>query len=190
MGIAQCRRASKDDSMRTVFGDESYATHGGVGFYAVGLLSIVNSDIESARAVACAMRPSGKARIHFHDVRADQRVALALEVARGPWKATAWVARANPRQQERARRVLLKYASFGKQSETWILESRSKSQDRNDVRLFASVFVDGRRNPVQVVHSLSSAEPLLWMADVVASATATGMARGLETPFAMELLHL
>lgn len=190
MGIAQCRRASKDDSMRTVFGDESYATHGGVGFYAVGLLSIVNSDIESARAVACAMRPSGKARIHFHDVRADQRVALALEVARGPWKATAWVARANPRQQERARRVLLKHASIGKQSETWILESRSKSQDRNDVRLFASVFVDGRRNPVQVVHSLSSAEPLLWMADVVASATATGMARGLETPFAMELLHL
>ena len=176
--------------MRTVFGDESYATHGGVGFYSVGLLPISNSDIEFARDVARAMRPSGRARIHFHDVRADQRVALALEVARGPWKATAWVARANPREQERARRILLKHASFGRQSETWILESRSKSQDRNDIRLFASVFVDGRRNPVQVVHSPSSAEPLLWMADVVASATATGMARGLETPFATELLHL
>ena len=190
MGIAKFRRPSKDDSMRTVFGDESYATHGGVGFYAVGLVSILDSDIESARDFARAMRPSGKARIHFHDVRADQRVALALEVARGPWKATAWVARANPRQQERARRILLKHASFGKQSETWILERRSKSQDRNDVRLFASVFVDGRRNSVQVRHSLSSTEPLLWMADVVASATATGMARGLETPFATELLHL
>jgi hypothetical protein len=183
--------------MRTVFGDESYATNAGVGFYAVGLLSISNADIEYARDFARTMRPAGKARIHFHDVQADQRAALALEVARGPWKATAWVARANPRQQERVRHILLKHASFGRESETWILESRSKSQDRNDVRLFASVFVDGRRNPVQVVHSPSSAEPLLWMADggwrmadVVASATSTGMARGLDIPFATELLHL
>ena len=176
--------------MPTVFGDESYASHNGVGIYAIGLVLIPNAEIESARDIARSLRDPGQASIHFHDIKATRRGTLIDQVASGPWSASVWVARSNPRQQERARRILLMHASFGRPSETWILESRNKTQDRHDLRLFASVFTDGKRNPVQLRHSPSSEEPLLWIADVVASATATRIARGLDAPFRTQVCAL
>lgn len=176
--------------MSTAFGDESFAERNGLGVYAIGLIHVSTDKLEEARAVAYSLVEKGKQRVHFHDVQMSQRERLVQRVQSGPWTATAWVATTRHRQQERARRVLLRQASYGRPRESWILESRGRIQDQRDQRLFATVFTEGERNPVHLAHSLPSAEPLLWIADIVASATTGSLVHGLDAPFQIRRCEL
>jgi hypothetical protein len=172
--------------MRIAFGDESFVERNGVGVYAIGLVHVSPDGLEEARSLALSLVEKGKRRIHYHDVLLARREELVERIQRGPWLASAWVTYAGSRQQERARRVLLRHASYGRPSESWTLESRGPIQDRRDQRLFATVFTTGIRNPVHLTHALPSTEPLLWIADVVASASAGSLARGLPAPFQVQ----
>lgn len=169
--------------MRLAFGDESFVEHGDRGIYVIGLVHVSPGRLDEARDTAMSLLEKGQRRIHFHDVRMSDRQGLVERVQRGPWSTTAWVTLALPRQQERARRILLREASYGRGDETWLLESRGRTQDRKDQRLFATVFARGTRNPVILRHAPPSVEPLLWIADVVASASASRLVHELEAPF-------
>ena len=65
-----------------------------------------------------------------------------------------------------------------------VLDRRERSQDRKDKRLLANVLP--KRRPITYRHATTAAEPLLWVADVVAGAVAATWLRRSDH---LEVLH-
>ena len=165
------------------FGDESYVASGGVGIYVLGLIYLHSEDLDSAREYARQISWRGPARFHFHDADGPGRVSLVDQVKRGPWAFRVWARACAPRSQERTRRLLLNCGLHLHSREMWIFESRGNRADVRDRQLAESVIGYRSSDGIRLTHRRASEEPLLWPADVVASASAQALLQGWPAPF-------
>jgi hypothetical protein len=181
--LYQCRATTNAEAVRISFGDESCVSQNGLWIYAMGFVSLDESDLDFGREyvrTAC-MRP--ELRYHFHDESEVRRAYLVRHVALGPWSITSAWKITSAQLQERSRRLLLAEMSAFAIEAVWVLESRDRASDRRDLRLF-----DGLRGVPDIArprieHVRADVEPLLWAADVVASSAARAGLRGLPAPF-------
>lgn len=165
------------------FGDESYVVSDGVGIYVLGLIYLDVEDLDSAREYVRLISGRGLARFHFHDADGPGRALLVDQVKRGPWAFRVWARASVPRAQERTRRLLLNSGLHLHSREMWIFESRGHRADVRDRQLAESVIGYRSSEGIRLVHRQASDEPLLWPADVVASASAQALLHGWPAPF-------
>ncbi len=169
--------------MIRAFGDESYVERDGNGIYVLGLIWIQREECEAARDYARGISQSSTARFHFHDVNARGRIALIDHIAKGPWGFRVWANSSSPKMQERTRRKLLTRALQEHSRELWTLESRGRRADLRDRELAEAILGFRSIEGIRLNHLRASDEPLLWPADVVASATARALSCDQPLPF-------
>lgn len=165
------------------FGDESFVERDGVGVYVIGLIVLTDDELDEARLSAKAMSPREQTRFHFHDLDDQARRRVVSDVLQGPWCFRFWWKSSTPRLQERTRRILLNSALLQHSREQWTLESRGNRADIRDRELAEALLGFRLSQGVRLTHQRASDEPLLWPADVVASASAQSLIRGVESPF-------
>jgi hypothetical protein len=147
------------------------------GFY---LLAAALFDGPAAAAARATMQELTRVlrvnRVHWHDLDAKRRdIALAC-VTRLSFTAVAVVGSPMAARQERARRQCLGrllWETGRRGTSVAMFESRGPRRDPHDVRV-----IDGFRRAhtvpttLSVAHAPAAAEPLLWVADVLAGVVA------------------
>jgi len=125
---------------------------------------------------ALVRRP--RQRIHWRDEERADRLRLVTTLSHADLDAIAIVATPlDPRRQERARRKCMErlFYQFGSEKDVgsvW-MESRTESLNQADERMVLGM--RGARlidRTLHVEYALSSSDPMLWAADVVAGAVA------------------
>lgn len=151
-----------------------------------GLVDDVNAGL---RAIA-----RGK-RIHWHGVSAKARSRLLVDINQLPFSGIVMIGEGlDPRRQERARAKLMaallpRLADMG--ITTIHLERRTDSLNRRDERTVAWLRGSRRLPPETRVHLTSpSAEPGLWLADILAGASATPLDGAIAVSMVREVFQV
>jgi hypothetical protein len=158
--------------------DESYEV-GPAGVYVVSAVLCERDDAEVRRAMLALREPwRRQSKLHFHDADA-KRVPLYLDAVRGLDRQTVAVAARPCPKPERARRKALERLLWELRTRVdgLVIEHRTPELDRADRALLAAVCRrDGHR--LDYRFPLGRDEPILWAADIVASAVYRACSRG------------
>jgi hypothetical protein len=172
--------------------DESYDV-GPAGVYVLAAVLCEPDDAEVRQAMLALREPWRQQwKLHFHDAD-TKRVPIYLDTVRCLGRQVVVVVARPCPKPERARRKALERL-------LWVLrgrvdgvavESRGKQQNRDDSAVFQVMQRYGR---FSYTFPLGRDEPVLWAADIVASAVYRGYARGeqwmLESLCALETHEL
>jgi hypothetical protein len=162
---------------RTGFVDESYGRDAnGRLVYVLGLVEVKDAADELRAALYDLPRKRGGA-LHFANEDDARRAALAKAVGALPVGRTIVVRRSGD-SAARARAIGLATIAWAKRDrlDLLVIESRGARPDRADATLLSSLHPPERRIPVRFLGKQD--DPLLWAADIVASAAFQALARG------------
>lgn len=158
--------------------DESMHTFGGALQDGIYLLAATIADpaaCEPTRDVLRGLRPGRAIRLHWTDADTRSRRTMAAAVAGLDALHTVVVgAPLDPRRQERARRLCMErllheLAALGV-SHVWA-ESRTESLNRRDMQMIDALRSRQAIPPgLKLDFVLPSAEPMVWLPDIVAGA--------------------
>jgi hypothetical protein len=168
---------------RTGYLDESYGRDpGGTLVYVLGFVE-VSGDLAELRAILRDLPRKRDGVLHFANEDHDRRTGLAAAVGALGLDLTA-VVRRGPDSPARARAVGLTTTAWARRGriDLLVLESRGSKPDRADARLLSSVHPPEHRIPTRFLRKED--EPVLWVADLVASATFQALARDVPEPLA------
>ena len=128
------------------------------------------SDVAEVRAALCDLRLGDSGVLHFEKERPDRRLMLTKAVGDLGLDLTVVIRRSRD-SDARARAVCLTTIAWALRDELdqLVIESRGARPDRLDADLFAKLRRTGCRLPVGFIDN--RADPLLWSADILASAT-------------------
>src|SRR5215212_3440435 len=165
---------------RIGWSDESFAG-------SIMVLSVVRiglGDGDDVRAALRDLRVGGTGVLHFSKERPDRRPMLAKAVGDLGLDLTVVIRRSGD-SDARAGAVCLTTIAWALRDELdeLVIESRGAKPDRVDADLFAKLSRTGCRLPVRFLGK--HADPLLWAADILASATFQAVANDAE-----DYLHL
>ena len=161
---------------RTGFVDESYGRDpAGRLVYVLGLVEIRDGADDLRAALRELPRTRGGV-LHFANEDDGRRVGLAKAVGQLGVELTAVVRRGGD-SLSRARAIGLTTIAWSRQDglDRLEIESRGPKPDRADARLMAALHPPARRIPVRFPGKAE--DPLLWVADILASATFQALAR-------------
>jgi hypothetical protein len=140
------------------------------------LAAVIMSEPRRAalRDEALALRISGR-KLHWHNESATRRAYLVHQLAAMPISSVVVVRTARTAEgDERSRRKCLEGLLVEldrRDVDQAVLEAREPSQNRRDLDLVARLRQGRRlRSRLRVDHAAGPAEPLLWLADIVAGA--------------------
>jgi hypothetical protein len=160
---------------RIGWSDESFAGSTMV----LSVVQIGAGDVDEARAALCDLRIGGSGVLHFSQERPDRRPMLAKAVGDLGLDLTVVIRRSRD-SNARARAICLTTIAWALRDELdqLVIESRGAKPDRLDADLFAKLRRTGCRMPVRFVGK--HADPLLWSADILASATFQAVANSAD----------
>jgi hypothetical protein len=175
------------------FGDESELT----GVYICAAVIVDDDTAEEIREIMRTLRPfRGKLRWHDESPQSRRKIIAILAGLDVMYVvAVRACAQHEPIARRRAKCLAALVAELDAAGvEHLLLESRSAAQDNQDLRLIARMQASRRLpNNLRVDHARGAAEPLLWIADVVAGAFGTAV-RGIADDFeeiaeAVQVIH-
>lgn len=148
-------------------------TQGG-GEYLLAAVIISDPRLASLREEALALRIGGR-KLHWHNESARRRAHLAHQVNAMAIGSVVVVRAARAAERdERSRRKCLEGLLIEldrRDVDQAIFEAREPNQNRRDLDLVARLRQGQRiRSKLRVDHAAGPAEPLLWLADIVAGA--------------------
>ena len=155
--------------------DESFHEHPTKGFYVLAA-AVFSGESEDARAAMLALRGSRRTqKLHWNEMDDQQQGTAAAVVAGLDGMHLVTIGSPVPlRKQERARRASLRrlaYELHGLGVTQILMESRQIVLDRQDVQLITATRNDlPKGTRLRVDHQRGAAEPLFWVADIVAGA--------------------
>lgn len=155
--------------------DESFHEHPTAGFYVLAA-AVFDVDSEDARQVMRGLRGGRRTdKLHWNEMDARQQTTAAHTVAKLRGVHLVTIGTPVPRKkQERARRTSLRrlvYELHALGVTQIMMEARQDQLDRNDVQLVADTRFDlPKGTQLRVDHQRGAAEPLFWVADIVAGA--------------------
>lgn len=155
--------------------DESFHEHPTAGFYVLAA-AVFDSESDDARQVMLGLRGGRRTdKLHWNEMDARQQRTAAQKVAELPGVHLVTIGTPVPRRkQERARRASLRrltYELHGMGVTQLMMEARQDTLDRADVQLVAATRFDlPKGTRLRVDHQRGAAEPLFWVADIVAGA--------------------
>jgi hypothetical protein len=164
---------------RTGFVDESYGRDvNGRLVYVLGLVEVDSRDADEVRAILTELPRKRGGVLHFANDDATRRTTLAKAIGGLPIRRSAIVSRGGD-SGSRARAVGLTTVAWAKGTELdlLIIESRGTRPDRSDAALLSRVHPPAC---FPVAFLSKQDDPLLWAADIVASATFQALARGVQ----------
>ncbi|MGH3615372.1 MAG: hypothetical protein ACRDRK_22800 [Pseudonocardia sp.] len=155
--------------------DESFHECGQLGFYVLAA-AVLATELDQARDAMRALRGGRRTnKLHWNEMDdRDRHAAVTTAASLTGTHLVAIGAPVPPRGQERARRIVLRRL-VGELHAIGVLditaESRGNVLDRRDVELLRSVRFDlPKGTRVHLGHQRGETEPLLWLADIIASA--------------------
>lgn len=165
------------DQVRTAYADESFDEQDGGGYYVLAAACFELSAYDHARETAALLRGGHRiSKLHWTKMNPEHREHAAKAVAAVEGFHIVTIGAPVPkRRQERARarcldRLVVELHGYG--IEALVIEAREPELNRRDVKTVEGV--RHRLSPVgasfRVDHVPGPAEPLLWIADVVAGA--------------------
>lgn len=170
---------ASDDHL-LAYGDESFRqTVGGVGFYVVAASVVYPDDRDDARLALRSLQTHKHVKLHWRDLDDRQREKAARVV--GELGATHVAIIGHPldaKRQERARRLCLIQALADLEAldvDELVLEERPATLNKRDIDTVVAARAQRRIGGITVAHTIASAEPLLWSADIVAGAITTAL---------------
>ena len=169
------------EARRTGYLDESYGRDpGGALVYVLGIVEVAG-DLADLRAALRDLPRKRDGVLHFANEDHDRRTALATVIGALGLDLTA-VVRRGPDSPARARAISLTTAAWARRGRLGllVLESRGAKPDRADARLLSTVHPPEHRIPTRFLRK--EEEPVLWVADLVASATFQAVARNVPDP--------
>jgi hypothetical protein len=161
---------------RVAYVDESYREHEGGGFYVLAA-AVLDDEVDRSRTAMLALRGARQVgKVHWNEMDSRDRQQAVTVVAELSGVHVVAVGSPVPRRgQERARAVTLRRLVFelhARGVRRMLIEARQVRLDRRDVQVVIAARYDlprGVKRP-EVQHCAGSAEPLLWIADIVAGA--------------------
>ncbi len=146
----------------------------GDGMYVLAAAVADPAACEPVRERLVHLVPSGKQRLHWRDEDDALRRQMAGAVGSCDLAHVVVVgSRFDNRRQERARRRCMERLFFQLESlevSRVTLESRTASLNKRDQEMFAALRGCGAMRGLRAEFGLPSAEPMLWVPDVVAGA--------------------
>lgn len=165
------------EARRTGYLDESYGRDpDGRLVYALGIVEAAG-DLTDLRDALRALPRKRDGVLHFTNEDHGRRTSLAAAVGALDLEFTA-VVRRGPDSPARARAVALSTTAWAMRGriDLLVLESRGAKPDRADAKLLSTVHPPAHRIATRFLGK--EAEPLLWVADLLAGATFQALARG------------
>lgn len=161
---------------RSAWSDESFQEHDSSGFYIIAAAIVPAAAEETARAEMLRLRGKhAPAKLHWTKRDAKERIELAQVVsALEGLHVVAVGTPVRPRRQERARaqclsQLIRELHGFG--VERLFMEAREAELNARDIATMRHArFGLPKGAPFRLDHLYGAAEPLLWVADVVAGA--------------------
>jgi hypothetical protein len=174
--------ASPQQSPRQAFADESFHEVDQGGFYVLAAAVFDGEDHDMNRQAMVRLRAKQGGRrvnkLHWNEMNAQRRRDAVMRVADlAGFHVVAVGAPVPRRRQERARamcltQLVLELHSY--QVHTLLMESRTETLDRRDVRTVTGArYLLPKGSRFRVEHLPGAAEPLFWVADIVAGAVRT-----------------
>jgi hypothetical protein len=162
----------------TAFADESFHGAPSGGFYVLAAAVFDGDDHDASREVMLQLRAtqggSRVAKLHWNDMDRPSRLEAITRVADFAGIHVVTVGTPVPhRRQERARSACLARLAYELHGcvPALVMESRSRVLNLRDIRTVTSArHLLPKGTEFQITHLPGAAEPLLWVADVVAGA--------------------
>jgi hypothetical protein len=167
------------ESLSIGYVDESYGhTQQGESLYVLGVVEITGSFTEIREIMADLPRGRG-GLVHFANEGEARRSALVKVVGQLPVRRTIVVRRGQD-TAARARAVGLATLAWARRDmvDLLVIESRGAKPDRIDSDLLSNLRSQGSAIPCRFVRKRD--DPLLWAADILASASFQALARGVS----------
>jgi hypothetical protein len=162
--------------------DESFRLEGS-GLYVLAAVVVPPVRAEAVRAALRGDRP--RRRYHWHDEMADSRAAMAERIrALGLDAVAVATTPVEPKRTERARRLCLLRLlwELGERGVPDVLIESRQRRDKHDRHVIGYAQRAGQvANDLRYRFEPPLEEPLLWLADVVAGATARAFVEGDRT---------
>ncbi len=155
--------------------DESFHEHPTAGFYVLAA-AVFDGESDDARQAMRGLRGGRRTdKLHWNEMDDRQQKTAAQKVAELPGVHLVTIGTpVPPRKQERARRASLRqlvYELHGLGVTQLMMEARQDTLDRADVQLVTATRFDlPKGTQMRVDHQRGAAEPLFWVADIVAGA--------------------
>ncbi len=161
---------------KAAYVDEAYEPGPGGGYVLAAV--VAPSDTAALRReLSDALQLRGQDRPHFTKEDHKRRVVLAESVAGLGLPATVVVERSAGRAlRERGRCLATLAWELDEEVDAIVFESRGRQQDQHDAWALARIAQYGPRFTTRFVRP--TAEPALWVADIIASAVFQDVVRG------------
>jgi hypothetical protein len=157
----------------TAYLDEAFSA-GPTGVYVVAVVVVPSGRADGLRADLRELIPRGARRFHWHHEQDAVRQRMLEFIASAGLAALSVTACLHdPRAQDRARALGLERVLWELRSchvHHLMLESRQERNNQRDRRQIGAAQRTGRASSFTYDFGSPTAEPLLWMADAVASA--------------------
>jgi hypothetical protein len=147
--------------------------------YLMAATVVSTGECDEVRRALTALVPGKRGKLHWRDESSSRRELVAKTIRSTGARSLVVVGQmADPRKQERARRLVLGqllHILDRRQVSHVVLESRHPERDRHDIEAvgaFRNQRMISRR--LAVSHGKPLQEPMLWIPDAVAGATGDG----------------